>query len=64
MKTGDVSACSTVTDATVRIACTKDVSNALARKIFDEAMAKKDPSLCSKITDSALRSKCEAIVSK
>lgn len=63
-KTGSASACSSVTDPTVRAACVKDAENALARKIFEEAQAKKDPSLCSKIADTTLQSRCKSIVSQ
>lgn len=63
-KTGSSSACSSVTDPTVRAACVKDAENALARKVFEEAQAKNDPSICSKIADSAMQSRCKSIVSQ
>lgn len=62
--TGSASGCAAITDQTVKTACQANVQNTIARAVFDEAAAKKDPSLCNRISDASLQSRCKEIVSQ
>ncbi len=64
VSSGNAASCSSITDASVKAACVKDVENAIVRKTFDEALAKKDSAICDKISDATMKSRCKEIVSQ